>query len=771
MKRFTHHTAQSLGEAARVLRKYEGAAKAIAGGTDLLGVMRDRIAVHYPEAIIDLKAIQNLDYIKKDKNGLKIGALAKLADVAKSQLIKKDYPLLAEAAHSVASPHVRNMATMGGNLAQEVRCWYYRYPRHIGGPIVCLRKGGKVCDALAGDNRYHSIFGAAPLKEYPCSGHCPAKTAIPFYLSKVREGDYGQAARVLLEHNPIPALTGRVCPVFCEPNCNRKDVDEPVAIRCIERVVGDYALDHREAFFSAPIADSGKSVAIVGSGPAGLSAAFYLRRMGHAVTVYERLSEAGGMLMHAIPAYRLPKNVVDRQIGALAGMGIIFKTGVDVNREHLSRLAAQSDAVFVAAGAWKERPMGIEGDTLALSGLEFLNKATAGSRDVPGLRVAVVGGGNVAIDVARTLLRLGAKPVILYRRTGKEMPALKEEVKKGLEEGITFKFLTLPLKVARSGKDLAVTCVRMRRGARDASGRRSVAAVPGTEKVLHFDALIKAIGEEPDTALLPSDLPGKVFTGGDFATGPSTVIEAVAAGREGAKRIQEFLKAPGSRQDENDTGSSFVGPSSGTMPRVSSPELPASERIRSLDVEDVYGIGRQAAEQEASRCFNCGCLAVNPSDIAVALVALDATIVTSARTISAESFFRADAAKSTILDTDEIITGIMIPGPSGHFRQNYTKFTLRKPVDFSVVTAASVIMVDEEEICTRARIVLGAVASAPLKAVGAEEFLVGKQVTAETAEEAGRIALAGACPLSGNEYKVTIARTLVKRSLLGKASG
>jgi CO/xanthine dehydrogenase FAD-binding subunit len=213
MKAFTHHSARSIGEAARLLAKYDGKAKVNAGGTDLLGAMKDRIAVDYPEAVIDLKTIDGLDYIKRDRKGLKIGALAKLADVAKSPAVREEYKLLSEAAHSVASPHVRNMATLGGNLAQEVRCWYYRYPRHIGGPIVCLRKGGAFCSALAGDNRYHSLFGAAPLAEYPCASHCPAHTNIPSYLSRVRRGEFGEAARELMNYNPIPAVQAGYVPL------------------------------------------------------------------------------------------------------------------------------------------------------------------------------------------------------------------------------------------------------------------------------------------------------------------------------------------------------------------------------------------------------------------------------------------------------------------------------------------------------------------------------------------------------------------------------
>ncbi|GAB6156442.1 FAD binding domain-containing protein [Desulfosporosinus burensis] len=767
MKSFKHFDAYSVEEVNELLTQYNGKAKVIAGGSDLLSTMKDGSIPEYPQALINLKTIVDLDYIKEDEKGISIGALTKLSEVVNSQAVKKAYAILGEAARSVATPGIRNMATIGGNIAQDVRCWYYRYPNQIGGAIICLRKGGKVCDALAGDNRYHSIFGAAPLKEYPCSGHCPAKTDIPSYLSKVKDGNYEEAADILLDFNPISAITGRVCPIFCEPNCNRKDVDEPVAIRCVERSVGDYTLENAERFFSAPRTESGKTAAVVGSGPAGLATAFYLRRLGHAVTVYERLSEAGGMLMHAIPAYRLPKDVVKKQIQALSGMGIIFKTGINVDKDMITDFAVRFDAVLVAGGAWKERTMGIKGEAFAISGLGFLKKINGGDRSLPGKKVAVVGGGNVALDVARTLHRLGAQPVILYRRTQKEMPALKEEVERALAEGITFKFLTLPAEVAQSDKNLAVTCVGMKLGDPDASGRCSASPVSGSEKVLFFDAIIKAIGEEPDTSLLPSDMSGKLFTGGDFVTGPSTVIEAVAAGKESARRIQKSLKLPW--DEEKGEGPSFMNPSSQMTPRVRAPELSVTERVKTIDTEDALGISAQGIEQEAGRCYNCGCLAVNPSDIAIVLIALKATVVTNKRTISAEEFFTANATESTVLGADEIIAEIKIPRPADGTSQHYIKYTLRKPVDFSVVSATSVITV-KDDVCTDARIVLGAVSSIPLRAVKAEEFLIGKCVSEETATEAAQIALTGALPLSQNGYKVKIARTLVKRTLLGQTS-
>ena len=225
MKTFKHYNAKSLKEAAALLGKFGGKAKVNAGGTDLLGCLRDNCEADYPEAVINIKNIAGLDYIKPNSRWLKIGALTRLSDIVRSPEIRKEYSLLAEAAHSVASPNIRNMATLGGNLAQDVRCWYYRYPQHIGGPIVCLRKGGKICNALVGDNRYHSIFCAAPASDRRCASHCPAHVDIPGYLRLIRGNKISEAARTLLACNPFPAITGRICPIFCEANCNRSEFD------------------------------------------------------------------------------------------------------------------------------------------------------------------------------------------------------------------------------------------------------------------------------------------------------------------------------------------------------------------------------------------------------------------------------------------------------------------------------------------------------------------------------------------------------------------
>lgn len=252
MKNFNHTDAESLSQAAGILKDEQNNARIIAGGTDLLSVLKHKLEPDYPETIVNIKSIDGLDRIEEDEDGLKIGATAKLCDIASSPLIREEYGALADAARSVATPLIRNLATIGGNLCQEVRCWYYRYPDEIGGRIQCLRKGGDTCNAMTGENKNHSIFGARKVHLSGCSSNCPAHVDIPEYLAKLRAGDMDGAASILLEANPIPAVTSRVCTHFCQMNCKRKEYDEHVNIGGMERYVGDYILEHSNRFMAPP---------------------------------------------------------------------------------------------------------------------------------------------------------------------------------------------------------------------------------------------------------------------------------------------------------------------------------------------------------------------------------------------------------------------------------------------------------------------------------------------------------------------------------------
>ncbi len=782
MKKFKHLNATSTNEAVAALKDAGGKAKIIAGGTDLLGQMKDGILPESPEVVVNIKEINGLDYIKSEGRNIKIGALTRLEDIANSAVVKKHLPVLAEAAGKTASPHIREQGTVAGNICQSNRCWYYWVPNNL---FYCMRKGGRTCYAAIGDGRYHSIFGGARVESTPCTTDCLAGIDIPSYLSKIRSSDMAGAAALLLEYNALPAVTGRVCPHPCEGGCNRCHLDEPVNIRGIERAVGDYILEHASELIKAPRNKMKKTVAVVGSGPAGLAAAFYLMRQGYRVTVYETQQEAGGMLVYGIPPYRLPKEIIRKQVAALENTGIVFRTGTEIGKKiKLDTLTKKYDAVFLACGTWKERDSGIRGDELMQSGTGFLRSINLGIVKAPGKKVAVIGGGNVAIDVARTLLRLGAEPVIIYRRTRAEMPAVSEEVARAEAEGIAIQFLTLPVNVLKKGSKTILTCTRMKLGAPDASGRPRPVPVSGSEFTIEYDAVMKALGEEADTSIIPTALldkkgrlkiepsghfPGQnLFAGGDFTSGPSTVAGALKSGRLAAEAIIRYLGGKGSEYEDGispDSPATFAQDYLERTKRAEIPEMAVAKRIKSINLEDVAGLKNKEITAEANRCLNCGCVAGNSSDIAPALIALDARIETSKRVIKADDFFTVAGDNSTVLDTDEIVTGIEIPKTGSNTRGCFIKYAIRKSIDFPIVNCAVTINSEGGKVKS-ARVCLNSVYTTPYRATRAEEYLVGKAINEATAGKAGEAAVASACPLADSKYKVQIAKTLVKRAIL-----
>jgi len=789
MKAFEHRDAKTVDQTVDLLKEHQGKARLIAGGTDLLGVLKDRVLPTYPELLVNIKSIPGLDGIEQDQEGLKIGALTKLAYIASSPLVKEKYPMLAKAAESVAVPQIRNMGTIGGNLAQDTRCWYYRYPHEIGGRILCYLKGGKGCCALTGENRYHSIFGGWTKTSPPCSSACPASVDIPSYLSKIREDDLPAAASMLLDANPLPSITGRVCPHFCEQECNRADFDESVSIRDIERFVGDYILKNADKINKPTKSSTGKRAAVVGSGPAGLTAAYYLARSGHSVTVFEADSEPGGMLRSSIPDYRLPKAIVERQIEHIRKAGVEIQTNTKV--DSIDSLFQQGyDAVFLAIGAQRGATLGIEGDNAegVMEALGFLSEVKLGKKVRVGNKVAVIGGGEVAIDSARTALRLGAKEVtLLYRRSRSEMPASEETVQEAVNEGVKFTFLANPVSIRAGGKSqLRMNCVRMELGEPDASGRPRPVPVAGSEFSMDCDSILAAIGQIPDIPAgfdlqvgegntlkadadtLAADRQG-VWAGGDVVTGPATVIEAIAAGKKAALAMNLYLAIIEERPSDEAAIQPFLTFNSEYLKetsRTKAPKIPTAER--SLDVEDYHGLGLNEITAEANRCFNCSCVSVNSSDIGLALVALDASVTIAGpkgiRTVSIAEFF---GRLGNILETGEMVTEIQVPQPADGARQTFLKHRVREAVDFAIVSVASVIT-EKDGKCEDARIVLGAVAPAPMRATEAEQAIKGKTIDRSSAETAGAAAVAGAVPLSMNAYKIEIAKALVKKALLSQ---
>ena len=784
MKPFKHRDAKTVDEAVELLRGNRN--KLIAGGTDLLGVLKDRVLPTYPEVLVNIKGIPGLDGIEQDKEGLKIGALAKLADVASSTLVKKEYPLLAEAAQAVAVPQIRNMGTIGGNLCQDVRCWYYRFPHEIGGRIHCYLKGGKGCYALTGENRYHSIFGGLRDHSTPCSSACPAGVNIPSYVSTIREGSLPEAARILLENNPLPSVTGRVCPHFCEQECNRGDFDESVSIRDIERFMGDYVLENADKIVTAPEADTGKRVAVVGSGPAGLSAAYYLRMAGHRVTVFDKQEEAGGMLTYVIPAYRLPKDIVRRAVKAIENTGVEFRLTVDVGKDiTLDDLQRDFDSVFIASGAWNPVSIGLEGEELARFCLDFLININLGVKEVPGKRVLVIGGGNAAIDVAVSALRLGAEEATMVcLESPEEMPALPWEIEQAVEQGVKLMNCWGPLKVLTAdGKVKGMELVQCT-SVFDEQGCFAPTYDSAVMDTVEADQILMAVGYATDFNFLDpgsslkveggliavdpetqaTSVPG-VFAGGSASHGPATVIEAIASGRKAAAAIDVYLKGTeGEAAKETGFFLRFNSDYLKQTSRVEMPKRPVAER--DIAVEDALGLALSEIEEEANRCFNCSCLSVHASDIGVALIALDATVTIAGpggvRTISAEEFF---STLRNCLKKDEVVTEIHVPRLPDGARQRFLKHRVRSAVDFAIVSAASVIT-EKGGKCKDARIVLGAVAPVPFRAVEAEETIKGQPLDDTHALAAADAAIATVIPLDKNAYKIEITKTLVQKALI-----
>ncbi|MBE0519999.1 FAD-dependent oxidoreductase [Candidatus Bathyarchaeota archaeon] len=462
----------------------------------------------------------------------------------------------------------------------------------------------------------------------PCTYDCPANNRLPQIFEKIRDGKLEEAAKIFLETNPFPSITGRICPHFCEEHCNRSEYDEAVSIRSIERFLGDYILERKgEAGFHEISTEKGKKIGIIGSGPAGLSAAYYLRKMGYNVTIFESEEKPGGMLTYGIPPYRLPKQIVEKEVAALTKMGIEIKSGKTVGEDiKFEDVQKEFDAVLLAIGAWKERDIGISGEQLMMSGLEFLGEVNKGLMEPPGMDVAVIGGGNVSVDVARTLKRLKAKPSILYRRTEKEMPAISEEVTKAKEDGIEFHFLTQPVDASKKNGKIVLKCIRMRLGELDASGRRRPIPIEGSQFTLEFDAVIKAIGEGPDTTWIPKKFLNEggwmkvdsatgvvgenLFAAGDLISGPATVVEAIAAGRRTARSINQYLRGEEIRPEVplekpvkiEGINIEYYEPKE----RAKASELPPEERTKSLDKEETSGISLEKVQDEAHRCFSCG---------------------------------------------------------------------------------------------------------------------------------------------------------------------
>ena len=467
----------------------------------------------------------------------------------------------------------------------------------------------------------------------PCGLNCPAHTDVQGYVKQIALGNDTEAVKIIKEKIPLPASIGRVCPHPCEDKCRRALVEQPLSIAYLKAFAADNDLASEAPFKPEIAAATGKKVAIIGGGPAGLSAAYQLAVKGHAVTVMDMMPEMGGMLRYGIPEYRLPKAVLAQEVAAIAALGVEMKNNVKVGTDvTLESLRAEYDAVLVAVGAWKSTGIGCEGDKLegVLGGIDMLREVNLGGRPNLGKNVAVVGGGNVAMDACRTAVRLGAENVyVIYRRTRAEAPAEDLEIEEALEEGVDFKWLTNPAEIiGENGKVTQIKLQVMELGEPDASGRRSPVAVEGKFEILDVDTVISAIGQRCNLAGFEgltqtrkgtieasennctTNLEG-VFAAGDATNrGPSIAVRAIGEANDAATAIDAYLsgkdmkiKAP-YYSERKVTAEEFAD-----REKLARAEMSCKDpKVRRGNFDAVInGFTDEQARGEAKRCLECGC--------------------------------------------------------------------------------------------------------------------------------------------------------------------
>ena len=453
----------------------------------------------------------------------------------------------------------------------------------------------------------------------PCNFICPAGNDVQGFLNALGKEDVDQALGILLETSPLPSVCGRVCPGFCMMQCNRSELEGPVNVRAMERYAGDHGKAEVQAAQKRP-----ERVAVIGGGPAGLSGAYHLARLGYGVTIFEAGSSLGGLMRTGIPVYRLPRKALDRDIDRILSLGVETRFDSRIDHEDMVELTGEFDAVLAATGLQRltSVDLGVDlgsGESRVVQGIEFLDLVSQGRMSVEGEDIIVVGGGNTAVDAARSAFRLGANSVrIIYRRTRDEMPAISEEVDDAMDEGIQVDFLTAPLKISRDNGKRSLSCQRMELGEPDDSGRRRPVPIDGSEFDIPCNRVILAIGQAADLSLLPPDAQlsvehpiendGKapVYPAGDLLTNEGTVTAAIGCGRDMALMLHERFS--GERLYSDKPSEESVVRSDGIRMHHFALHTPHIEKILPGEERQSFEEVHQGLEsvEEAKRCLSCG---------------------------------------------------------------------------------------------------------------------------------------------------------------------
>lgn len=593
---------------------------AIMGSGGMIVLDEDKCAVDIARFFMDFVQDESCGKCTPCREGTK-RMLELLTNITQGKGKEGDIELLYEMAGIIKNASLCGLGQTAPNpVLSTIRYFRNEYEQHI---------KEKRCKAVV----------CSALFKSPCQHTCPAGMDVPAYIALIRSGRFEDAYKVMLQTNPFPSVCGRVCDHKCQAKCRRGKLDEALAIKFLKRFITDNAPRPK----ISPVSVTRKEkIAVIGAGPAGLTAARDLARRGYKVTVFEELSEPGGMLRWAIPAYRLPREILASEIkDNIKSLGVEIKcntrVGKDISFEQVSK---DFDYIFLAPGAQKSQPMGVPGENLngVYGGVEFLRdfnaneEAWSSGKKTLGSKVAVIGGGNSAIDAARVALRLGADVTILYRRERKDMPAADEEIIAAEDEGIKIEYLVAPLKIdEKDGKVSGITCQRMKLSEFDRSGRKKPAPIAGSEFTLSIDSVIAAIGQTSDMTFVPKDsgvnvnkwstfdlakdsksqtTNPKFFTGGDALTGPDTVIGAIEAGHQAARDMDSHIRKingePAYVEPPEDKIEIplIIDEEAVEAPQAKMPELHGPERKRNFK-EVELGYLREVAIQEACRCLRC----------------------------------------------------------------------------------------------------------------------------------------------------------------------